>query len=249
MIHLFSAWGRGYQPLADLTWPCKVAYAKRWGYTASHGIHENAFDPNLQCKDVSWDRVSKWLAFLASIPEGDWLWFTGCDVAITNPDIDIVQYCDDAFDLIGANDVAELQTDSTLWKSNQRTRDFLALVLATASSGIFRNDQEAINTILSGHSLYGDFTHEMGTDYATQAMQERLQLALNRTPVRVKIVSQKAFNCYDRRALPASPFPGFPFWPPTDGSQWMPGDFVFHLCAQTFEYRMKHMPEYIKCDQ
>lgn len=230
MIHLVTAWSRQYEALARYTYPGKQHYAKRWGHECRCYVHRNV-------GNIAWERVRIWQSALLEISEGDWIWFTGCDALITNPEIDISKYIDNRYDLIGANDCTCINTDSLLIKNTPPIHSFLARLCAEDGSGRFNNEQDAFNTLLSPFGTYTEFFTHVGNRYGTVEIHCNMVDAVNHTDVKVKIVPQKWFNTYSKKHLPG--------WPPTDGSDWEKTDLMLHMAAQTFEYRMKTLPNLI----
>jgi hypothetical protein len=174
---------------------------------------------------------------LENICAGEWIWFTGCDVLITNPEIDISIYADEAFDLIVASDCNCAQSDSFLIRSNERTRAFLKRVIAVESTGRFKNEQEAWTTLLSNYAHYDEFFEHVGYDWHTQGLHNRLEAAMNQSDVRVKLVSQKLFNAYHEDH--------YLHGVPTDGTRWEPTDLALHMASKPLDYRLEHLPQFV----
>lgn len=235
VIRLLSLWSQEYKPLAEVTYPGKIAYAKKWDYECNYGTHLNV-------DKIAWDRPRHWLNTLMDIGENDWLWFTGCDVLITNPKIDISIHCDNHFDAIFSNDCNCIQSDSFLIKNNIRSRSFLKKVIDSEGWNRFSNEQEAMNVVLSPFKHYIDFYHHVGFKYGSVELHCRLQEAVNHTDLKVKLVSQKCFNAYDMKKHRS--YSDGRQWPPTDGSNWEDGDLALHMASQSLHYRLRYLPEY-----
>jgi hypothetical protein len=233
MIHMLTGWSRAYESLAQITYPGKLAYAKKWGYECEFFLHHEN-----ESRKMAWERPAAWLRALQKMPEYDWLWFTGTDVLLTNPEKDIAHYADNHFDGIFANDCNVIQSDSFLMKANERTIELMEKLTEAFSDTRFRDEQEALNVLLSPCESYYEFYATVGFNYGTTELQSKLFDLVNHTDAKIKVVTAKYFNSMHGAHIPKH-------GPATDGSRWSPDDLVLHMGAQTLDYRLKHLGDYV----
>lgn len=224
-IRVFTACSPEYLPLGNITALGKRDYAIIHGYDFAERIHGPT-------DGIAWERVVFWLE---ELKKTEWLWFSGCDVAVTNKCLPLP--IDPACDFIFAADGNGLQSDSWLMRNCPATRDFLEMVLRWR--GRANNEQDAMSVVLSGARDYNDFTREAGDlrcdgEPVSEGVLRRLEIALNRSPVKCKIVSQRVLNAY-----PFECYGGNNDHP----ISWHPGDFVAHLPGKTLAYRLNMFPK------
>jgi hypothetical protein len=125
---------------------------------------------------------------------------------------------------------------SRLIARSPATIDFLENVLAM--EGKCNNEQDALSIILSGHKDYPSFCDSLPKLYqggrpSTLELRQMLEDALNKTGVKVKIVSQREINAYPLAIYGGSN---------EDPESWHPGDFVCHTPGKSLEERIAYMP-------
>lgn len=220
MITMLTCWSEEYAPLAKITQEGKIKYAIKHGY-----LSQDRFHPT---KNIAWDRPIRWLEILSSLPEDEWMFFTGADVILTNHSIKLENLIDKTKDFICASDCDQPQSDSWLMRNCPRTRRFLGRVISY--EGKVNDEQEAICVALSRYSNYKDYCEAI---QMTGVFTKQVERELNGSDVKVKVISQKLINAY---ALEHYDFPI-----QNDGSKWELGDFVAHLPCKSMEYRMEHL--------
>lgn len=121
MQALITIYDEKYKPLADLTWTQnKVEYAKRHGYEAI--AKTDNFVPNIK---LGFQKVWWLKDLMASRPDLEWIWWTGCDSLITNFDIKIEDRIDNDYHFIIASDCNGLNSDSFLIRNSTEGRAFV----------------------------------------------------------------------------------------------------------------------------
>jgi hypothetical protein len=224
MIHLLTGWSKEYEPLADITFPGKVLYASKHGYQIKWFTHTNE-------KTMPWNRPLQWLTALQSIGENDWLFFTGCDAAITNSGIKLESLIDDSKDLIASTDYSDLQGDSMLIRNSERTRRWLGRVLAW--EGLCFNEQEAMTAELSEHLDYRRYLRSLKE---RGIGRDNVEIELNNQDVCVKLLPQKLINAYPMEFYAQGEITN-------DGTFWEPGDFIAHMACRSLECRIENIPK------
>lgn len=235
MIHLLTGWSNQYEVLAHQTYPGKLAYAKQWNYSCRHFVHQ--YTP-LEARLMMWERPSQWLRSLQEMPEGDWLWFSGCDVLITNPSVDIAKFCDNRYELICATDCHVPQLDSFLLKKCLNSIQFLKSIIEAKKDDRIKDEQEAAAVILGEFDTYTEFYTHVGFMFGTVEQHCRMFDAMNHSPLLVKLVTSKYFNSLHRVHIRNN-------LPPGDGGHWNPGDLVLHMCCQSLDYRLNNIGDFI----
>lgn len=215
-----------FGPLKLMTEPPKIAYALWHEYDFGGNFHTDIHR-------IPWERVGFWSK---DLNECDWMFFTGCDAMITNPTIKLESLIDDDSDFIFSVDCHGLQSDSWLMRNCPATRQFLNGVAGW--EGMVANEQYAMALELSGEKVLANFisglpyhgtTPKWGTSAPPQLV-ECLQGALNKSPVRCKIVPQRTLNAYPEKLYGGT---GNEPW------SWQPGDFVCHLPGKTLKERIE----------
>jgi hypothetical protein len=221
MIHLFTAHSKAYIPLNDITYPTKVAYAARHGFTCSA----------VQCEfPDGWMRPLIWLEALSAIPEREYLFWTGTDVAITNLDFKPVL---GEFDFYFAVDHHGLQSDSWLLRNCSATHEFLRAV--SARKGQEANEQDAMQVILSGRPSYASLRWAYDS-CGSETRESWFARELNKSPVTCRILPREVIN-----GLPHEHYGGTGL----EHYSWKPGCFVLHTPGKSLEWRLEWMPKLI----
>ena len=184
-------------------------------------------------KRGGWERPESWLK---NLQECDYLFFTGCDAMITNHDKSLEERFDLDADFIFAADGNGLQSDSWIMRRSPATIEFLEKVLAL--EGKCNNEQDALSIVLSGHKDYASFCASLpklyqGARPSDLELRQMLEGSLNKTDVKVKIVSQREINAYPLAIYGGSN---------EDPESWHPGDFVCHTPGKSLEERIAYMP-------
>lgn len=226
-IRILSAASESYFPLRDITWPTKVAYAEKWGHSLAHETHPMQRFP--------WERVDDWRK---NLPDSNWLLFAACDVAITNPDIDITRLIDDSCDFIVCSDGNGFNADVWILRDCDRSREFLDKVHSL--EGKVAHEQDAIVHVLSTnppewrHNIRS-FQDGSRSGWApTEQLLEIVRDEFNQSPVRVKIVPQRELNAYPMKYYG---YGNTCWW------SWQPGDFACHMVARSLEERIRNFKE------
>lgn len=223
-----------YEALAKITRPFKEAYALSEAYDFFSFAHSNP-------KRIAWERVSMWKAML---PCCDWLFFTGCDVMLTNSTVKLESFVDNKSDFIFSIDRNGMQSDSFLLRNCEESIDFLNKVAAL--EGKIPNEQHAMDLVLSGEPILSNFLASMpahdpkfGTS-ATPWLLDCLRKALNKSSLRCKIVKQRELNAYPEQLYGGT---GKESW------SWHPGDFVCHLPGKSLEERIDFFSKLLASSQ
>ncbi len=222
---LLTAHSPEYKELAALTLPTKAHYATQWGHQLSIGVHTG-------WKRVAWERVELWLK---TMREGafDWLFFTGCDAAITNDQIDLESLVKPGVDFIFCCDGCGLQSDSWLMRNCPESIEFLEEVLSF--DGEVPNEQDAMQLVLSGEPILENFLfglakgRKSGGAECDEALRAWYQGILNHSRLICQILPQRKLNAYPHEA--------YGMKTPTN-SGWQPGDFVLHVPGLPLPERM-----------
>ena len=228
MIKLVTANSVGYSRLAAITAPGKQQYCDRWGFTFSHQIHP---DP-VTC----WDRPRIWFEELNT---SEWIFWTGCDVLITNHTIDVRKFMTDDVDFVFAADGNGLQCDVFLLRSTPDTRAFMSRVLNHRYVGT-ANEQDALNIELSGAKNYSEFCGRVGNlkqggEPPAWGLIEKLEHELQKSLIRVRIVPQRELNAYPHRLYGGTG---------EEPHSWMPGDFILHAPGIPLDKRLETFPHF-----
>lgn len=111
-----------YQPLANLTWPNKIKYAERHGYSYA-------------CKTDNWYGIKfafekVWFIrdMMDAYPEIDWFWWVGCDTLVTNMTIPLDQVVDNNYHFMIATDCNGINADSILMRNSEKGRDYIDVI-------------------------------------------------------------------------------------------------------------------------
>ena len=122
MYKIISYHDSTYQPLADITWTQnKIPYCELHGYQLSYEPLEGVGHPG-QLQKVR--MINKEL----ENPELEWLWWTGCDLMITNFTTKIEDKIDNNYHMVIATDCNGFNADSILIRNSPESRAFWAMV-------------------------------------------------------------------------------------------------------------------------
>lgn len=224
-IHVHASWSPQYAPLAEVTWTQnKLPYARANGYIPAP--HKFAPDD----RGILWGRVAVWLDLINSMPDGDWLFFTGCDAAITNPGRKLEEFTGD-YDFYCGLDQNVVHGDCWLMRACGATRKMLEAMLA--AKGV--SEQHAFVNYLHGVPLLRE---SMPTDCTTPAGYDMCQELLNNSPVRCCLIKHTDKFTGDDAAL----------WP--DGftvpkeTSWTPEHLVLHVGGKSNAERIQVLSKY-----
>ena len=229
-----------YQPLADLT--SKKGYCDKNGYnlyiddgTDMPQLKFQAGNPPLKSgyMPIGYAKFFTIKNALKKFPETQWLFFTECDVMITNFSVlleNIVHGADDIHFMISA-DLNGLNTGNFLVRNSEIGIGFM-------------------NNILSSLPLYKHyylFENQyiqdclVGTHLTEQGVKNGGSLWNSVT----RILPQRSLNSYDYCRHPKlknrNPVDIF-----GHNGQWMPGDFLVHWPAMTLEERISEATLYLE---
>lgn len=196
-IGVFTSFDDNFKSVGDITYPILEKYCIK-----------NNYHPHLTSKRISdrfpvWDKIK---IIYDNLNFHDWLVYLDSDTLITNHTIKIESIIDDNYNFIAANDVHGFNSGVFFIKGkNEWSRKFLEYTW-----NIQPNDQ-----------VY----HDWPCHNATQGEQRALKAAIRDNPEsdkKVKLVSQKLFNCYLYNLYNR---------PETTEGNWQKGDFILHLPA------------------
>lgn len=239
MIHVTSAWSHEYAPLAELTWKqSKVPYAKRWGLKTRFYIH-----PDANKGDIAWNRAEIFYDTLNKIPEGDVLFWSGCDAAITNHDLNVSDFIkpDEDFCFSIDNFSQAVFADCFLLRSNARTKHMLKRMLGSKLRSRGGNEQDAFTEYLC-QGMMLDYTRNLranyGSDEKIEATYQKAEKLLSRSGVKIRVFRK------------ADKFCGDPHFVWAHGEipaqlSWEPGHLVLHLGGKSLPFRLAFFPAYI----
>lgn len=123
MYAIISFHDEGYQPLADITWfQNKKEYCERHGYAAVHEIL-TVHGHGGQMHKV--DFINRMLHDPANY---EWVWWTGCDLMITNMTTKMEDKVDDNYQMILATDCNGFNSDSILIKNSPESKEYWGMI-------------------------------------------------------------------------------------------------------------------------
>jgi hypothetical protein len=122
MYKIISYHDSSYQPLADITWnQNKIPYCEQHGYQLSYEPLEGVGHPG-QLQKVR--MINQEL----ENPELEWLWWTGCDLMITNFATKIEDKIDNNYNMVIATDCNGFNADSILIRNNEESRAYWKMI-------------------------------------------------------------------------------------------------------------------------
>lgn len=162
-------WGIAYNRLGDISAANKKGYAEKWGYDLV--VQREKKDPE---REMHWAKISTLIEIL---PGYDWVFWTDADSLVMNYNKKIEQHLDDSYDVIFNQDANGLNTGHFFVRNSAWSLAFLKECYTICppprifANGMYHTwqDQGAIRTYLDRHP-------------------ESLS--------RIKLCSQKDFNCY-----------------------------------------------------
>jgi len=205
-ILVYTAASPEYAPLAAITDAGKSDYCARHGYEFASTIMDAEKYPH---KHLGFGKVAEVLNLIEH-PQADWIFWTGSDVQITNPDLrleSIIDYAPRDTEFIIANDSVMWGADSFLIKRGEDTRIYLKAVLGCrgmvlryglAEQEIMWNLRGMIKAHEVPQRILNAYFYELRADLAGYTPDHS-----QRVKARVDLLGN-------------------------DG-QWQPGDFLIHL--------------------
>jgi hypothetical protein len=118
MHAIISYHDHSYQPLADRTWiQNKIPYCER------HGYHYE-FEPLEGINKVGQLQKVRMINRMINTTDYEWLWWTGCDLMITNYNIRIEDRIDNNYHMVIASDCHGINADSILIRNSNESREY-----------------------------------------------------------------------------------------------------------------------------
>lgn len=195
-IGLFTHFDENFKDVGNITYPILEKYCER------HGYHANLLTKRVSDRFPVWDKIK---LIYDNLDKYDWLMYLDADTLITNHTIKLESIIDNNYNFIAANDVNGFNSGVFFIKGkNEWSKNFLEYAW-----NINPNDQ-----------VYADWP----CHNATQGEQRALKAAIrdNTEPNKIKIISQKFFNCYLYTLYNR---------PDSTEGHWKNGDFILHLPA------------------
>ena len=112
-----------YQPLADYTW-----FGNKVPYGEKHGYHCQTEKMMSQGHGSQLQKVDFVNRMLHDPRNFEWVWWTGCDLMVTNFNTKIEERIDDQYHMIIATDCNGFNADSILVKNTQQSKDYWKMV-------------------------------------------------------------------------------------------------------------------------
>lgn len=111
-----------YRPLADITWyQNKIPYCEKYGY-------HYEYEPLEGVNHVGQVQKVRFINRMLSNPNYDWIWWTGCDLMITNFNISIDNKIDSNYHMIIATDCNGINADSILIRNSDPSREYWKMI-------------------------------------------------------------------------------------------------------------------------
>ena len=217
MYAIISYHDEGYKPLADITWDQnKIPYSQMHGY---HCEFEHVANLHYHAGQVQ--KVAFINRMLHDPANYEWIWWTGCDLMITNFNVKIEDKIDDKYNMIIATDCNGFNADSILIKNNEESRAYWKMI-ADLLPGIhwhWEGEQKLIKDTYPNHKK------------------------------KIKVVPQREINSYDYSTFPkyqGNYYPPIDYLN-TDGN-WQQGDWVIQWPGLKLDVRVQlaqHFSQYI----
>ena len=208
---------KDYQPLADLSWnQNKKLYCEKHGHDYVVGHSET--------KQYLGFRKIFLIEHLMSDPNYDkyeWFFWTGCDVLITNFNLNLEDLIDDNYHFLISKDCHNINADVFLVKNSKQGRDYIKFIASK-----FEECKDRRNAA-------GDKWEEQ------QVMIDHLDQFKDI----IKFIPQKKFN-----AIPWGIYniPKIPMDVYGNSGEWEKGDFIFHYPGANLQQRLEVFPRYLE---
>lgn len=174
-IHLFSMSSKQFLPLSEITFDkCKKPYAEKHGYSCSLLITETVEHyQNVLGYPYGFVRINEINRLLET--DVEWIWSTGADVLITNPETKIESIVEqfEGYDMLVTMDVSHINDDSMLIKNTKWSKEYFKFLYDQRLSGVPDSQNLIIKTF-----------------------QDHKQ---------IKIIPQRLINAYQHRLIGHSP--------------------------------------------
>jgi hypothetical protein len=137
-----------YQPLADITWDQnKIPYCEQHGYHCE-------FEPLEGLNHIGQLQKVRFINRMLNDPAGyEWIWWTGCDLMITNFSVKIEDKIDENYHMVIATDCNGINADSILIKNSEEGRAYWKMVsdLLPSRSHDWEGEQGIIKLTYPNH--------------------------------------------------------------------------------------------------
>jgi hypothetical protein len=128
MYAIISYHDKTYEPLAEYTWTNnKIPYSELYGY---HCEFEPCIpvDVNIGTFHLQVQKVDMILRMLDDPANYEWIWWTGCDLMITNFTIKMEDRIDNNYHMVVATDCNGINADSILIRNSPESRAYWQMV-------------------------------------------------------------------------------------------------------------------------
>jgi len=230
MFSLITSASEAYQSLAQLTNPGKVYYAEL------HGYEFIALDLPVDCRIPRIKTLLSHLNYCRS--DGDWVFFTGADLLLTNYDVSLGDLIDEDYDLVISLDRCGINNDSFLIRVSYEGLLFLEQVIERMQCEPNIEDQDGM-------------THYMQEIPAVTASLQGLPsirtywLPRHPSGLQTKVVSQRRFNSYLYAEYGVGDLVLNPETLRLESGNWQEGDFCLHLPGLPMSRRIELLKHYI----
>lgn len=147
MYAIISHHNSSYEPLAKLTWhENKIPYAEQYGYHCEmEKIPDGSDMPSIQRQKVA--LINRMLNDLRNF---EWVWWTGCDLIVTNFTVKMEDKVDDNYNMVLATDCNGINADSILIKNNEWSRSYWKMVedVLPSLNGYWEGEQKIMKDTL-----------------------------------------------------------------------------------------------------
>ena len=123
-IAVVSMYNESHSDLAEYTWPNKVAYAKKHGYSSYAKTSGWTITP------IHFEKLTHMLDVMKLEPNLDWVWWLDNDAVITNMDVQLEDIVDNNYHVIITTDIASLNSGSFMVRNSMQGRAWLEFILA-----------------------------------------------------------------------------------------------------------------------
>lgn len=149
MYAIISYHNDTYEPLAKLTWyENKIPYAEKHGYHCEMETITNSNGTAIQHQKVAF--INRMLNDPRNF---EWVWWTGCDLMITNFNVKIEDRIDEDYHMVIATDCNGINADSILIKNNEAGRAYWKMVgeVLPKLNGHWEGEQKVIKDSYPNH--------------------------------------------------------------------------------------------------
>lgn len=166
MYAIISYHDQSYKPLADITWDQnKIPYCEQHGYYCE-------YEPLEGVGHIGQLQKVRFINRMLNDPRNfEWIWWTGCDLMITNFTIKIEDKIDNNYHMVIATDCNGFNADSILIRNSPESKEYWNM----------------ISTMLPGIHWHWEGEQKLIKD--TYPNQKK----------KIKVVPQREINSYDYR--------------------------------------------------